>query len=64
VIFFELSWVILSQRVKLTVEGEAPTVPNTINNFDDNVGISPDSSPEILRGQPFLNRRHESPALN
>ncbi|XP_047047708.1 chaperone protein dnaJ 10-like isoform X1 [Lolium rigidum] len=24
------------QRVKLNVEGEAPTVPNTINNFDDN----------------------------
>ncbi|KAM0876489.1 hypothetical protein ACQ4PT_036139 [Festuca glaucescens] len=41
------------QRVKLNVEGGAPTVPNTINNFDDNVGISLDSSPEIPRGQPF-----------
>ncbi|XP_047047231.1 chaperone protein dnaJ 10-like [Lolium rigidum] len=41
------------QRVKLNVEGETPTVPNTINNLDDNVGISPDSSPEIPRGQPF-----------
>ncbi|KAM0924188.1 hypothetical protein ACQ4PT_005052 [Festuca glaucescens] len=41
------------QRVKLNVEGGAPTMPNTINNFDDNVGISPDSSPEIPRGQPF-----------
>jgi hypothetical protein len=41
------------QRVKLNVEGEAPTVPNTINNLDDNVGNSPDSSPEIPRGQPF-----------
>ncbi|KAM0912139.1 hypothetical protein ACQ4PT_012985 [Festuca glaucescens] len=41
------------QRVKLNIEGETPTVPNTINNLDDNVGISPDSSAEIPREQPF-----------
>lgn len=40
------------QRVKLNSEGEAPTV-NTINNSDDNVRGSPDSSPNSPRVQPF-----------
>jgi hypothetical protein len=53
VFFVELSWVILPQRVKLNGEGEAPTVKNTINNLDDNVGTSPDSSPKSSREQPF-----------
>lgn len=41
------------ERVKLNSEGEATTMRHTINNSDDNVGTSPDSSPESPRVQPF-----------
>uniref|UniRef100_A0A453L652 J domain-containing protein n=1 Tax=Aegilops tauschii subsp. strangulata TaxID=200361 RepID=A0A453L652_AEGTS len=41
------------QRVKLNNEGEAATMKHTINNLDDNVGTSPDSSPTSPRVQPF-----------
>ena len=41
------------QRVKLNSEGEAATMKHTINNSDDNVGTSPDSSPRSPRVQPF-----------
>lgn len=49
----ELSWVISTQRVKLNSEGEAATMKHTINNSDDNVCTSPDSSPKSPRVQPF-----------
>lgn len=54
VYFLELSWVFISQRVKLgSSEGEVTTINNTINNSDDNDGSSPDSSPMSPREHPY-----------
>jgi hypothetical protein len=53
-LFLELSFTLILQRVKLNAtDGEPAVVKNIINNSDDNDGSSPDSSPKSPRDQIF-----------